>query len=91
MIEVKVTNIRGLKISTSFDKEAGILIGKFSFESKDISAALVGRLLNAQKQGRPLEVSIQSPQGELDLRVVNVNTSTGEMDEGIKEHIAQSL
>jgi len=84
-MEVGVTMLGVEKLVTSSRvvvEESGErrVVTKVSFEA-EVAPGQIARILNFQKQGKPLDAIISSPQSVMDLRVSPVNTETGEIKE----------
>jgi len=71
-IKIVIERVEGLDIK--FKKDSDVLALEAHLTSEDIA-----RLHNLSKQGVPLQVTIESPQAEMDLRIEKVNATTGEL------------
>jgi len=81
MPEVKILDIRNLKVSTSqtIDKD-GVThdVTRLSFES-DVAPISLARILHFQRQRFGINMVVESPQTEMDLVITPVNVKTGEV------------
>jgi hypothetical protein len=73
-VEILIVDIKELKIRTRLE-ETG-LTTTIQFDGK-IPPSSIARILNLQRQGAPLLVSIGSPQATMDLDMVESNISQG--------------
>jgi len=78
---ISIEGIEKLAISSKkVVTEAGIEhVSKISFEG-DFKVGDVARLLYLSKQGKPINVTFESPQAEFDLTVTPFSVRTGEIE-----------
>mgnify|MGYP001155232683 CR=1 FL=1 len=65
-IEILIPDISKLSTNKKFDQDG--LVSTIQFDAK-VHPASIARLLNMQRQGVPLIVSISSPQASMDLNI----------------------
>lgn len=86
-VEVLISDISELRTKTRLDEQGQITTVQFDAK---IKPALIARILNLQRQGAPLLVSIGSPQATMDLDI-NEYSAHAEAEGKKQENTSQML
>ena len=79
-LQITIRNIEGVKLSTK-TKVEGESVRKLvvvSFEC-NLPPKDMARIYNLDRQGQPMDVIIESPQAEFDLKVERLSLETGQL------------